>query len=215
MFRQFCSISVTQVPPDLSKCEWKTVARAAVGFFFAFEQGVERVCQEFWTNSIPANLKAKKKCVIDLNGELEEFQWATTCCYFFWRNPLRGCRMKVFFWGGAFHQGFTTALPGVFGSFQRVVCMRVMCGWVELMPRRASQGEKQWPKKHGRWYITHLYRDSVSLSHGCTLKKSLAGWCGVSLQSTWLDRVGWDGLEYQLHFACDSFLVAKKTRFTE
>lgn len=51
--------------------------------------------------------------------------------------------MKVFFWGGDFHQGFTTGLLGVFGSFQRAVCMRVMCGWVELMPRRAGQGEKQ------------------------------------------------------------------------
>ena len=104
--------------------------------------------------------------------ELEEFQWATLLLFFL-QNPLRGCRMKVFFWGGAFHQGFTTALPGVFGSFQRVVCMRVMCGWVELMPRRASQGEKQWPKKHGRWYITHLYRDSVSLSPWLYLEKKL------------------------------------------
>lgn len=32
-FDNFFTISVTQVPPDLSKCEWKTVARAAVGFF--------------------------------------------------------------------------------------------------------------------------------------------------------------------------------------
>ena len=32
------------------------------------------------------------------------------------------------------------------------------------------------------------------------------GWCGVPHQRAWLDRVGWNGLEYELHLACDSIL---------
>ena len=29
------------------------------------------------------------------------------------------------------------------------------------------------------------------------------GWCGVPHQRAWVDRVGWNGLEHELHFACD------------